>query len=335
MARRLPSLNALRSFEAAARQESMTRAAAALGVTHGAVSRQVRGLEAALGVPLLENRRGRLRLTASGGRLLAVLTDAFDRIADGVEAISRRDTGAVTVSCLGTFAMFWLIPRLHRFEVAHPGSIVRLTTSDADLDPARGDFDVAVRVGKPTDPASGERIALFDEWAGPVMAPALARRLGAQGPSAFDRMPLLHAATRPDAWADWFAAHGTTAADAHAGQTFEHAYFMIEAARAGLGAAIGFWHLVADDVSAGRLVAPAGFAPTGLRYVAVRPPAAGAPARHFAHWLRDAAAAFMLQVPPPAAVRPASSPNGASRPARTPPPAPHRSMSRSRGRRRK
>lgn len=328
MPRRLPSLNALRSFEAAARQGSMTRAATSLGVTHGAVSRQVRGLEAALGVPLLENRQGRLRLTAAGGRLVAVLTDAFDRIADGVSAVVRRDAGEVTVSCLGTFAMLWLIPRLHRFEAAHPGSIVRLTTSDADLDPVRGDFDVAVRVGRPADFASADRLALFDEWAGPVMVPALARRLDARGAAAMGRLPLLHAATRPGAWADWLAAAGAAAPDAHAGQTFEHAYFMIEAARAGLGAAIGFWHLVADDVRAGRLVAPAGFAPTGLRYVAVCPRAAGEPARNFAHWLRDAAAGFMAQDPPPAGV-----PSGASRRGRTPPRVPHPPTSRSRARR--
>lgn len=303
MRRRLPPLNALRSFEAAARHGSMTRAADALGVTHGAVSRQVRGLEATLGLSLLENRRGRLFLTASGTKLVDVLTQAFDRIAQGVDEIATPASDDVTVSCLGTFAMCWLIPRLHRFRSAEPGLVVRLTTSDADGDPARGDFDLAIRVGRPAAVAgrraAAESVGLFDEWAGPVMVPALAPRAGTRAVGAMARLPLLHARTRPDAWEAWFATQGRAAPPAKAGQDFEHTYFMLEAARAGLGAAVGFWHLVADDVRGGRLAAPCGFAPTGLRYAAVLPGAPRAAARRFAQWLRDEAAAFMAANPPP------------------------------------
>ncbi len=302
MRRRLPPLNALRSFEAAARHGSMTRAAQALGVTHGAVSRQVRGLEATLGLSLLENRRGRLLLTASGAKLVDVLTQAFDRIAQGVDEIAAPSSGDVTVSCLGTFAMCWLIPRLHRFRAVAPDLAVRLTTSDADGDPARGEFDVAIRVGRPAAfagaRAAGETVGLFEEWAGPVMAPALAPRR-ARDAAAMARLPLLHARTRPDAWEAWFAAQGHAGRTPKAGQDFEHTYFMLEAARAGLGAAIGFWHLVADDVRSGRLAAPCGFAPTGLRYAAVLPGAPRAAARRFAQWLRGEASSFMAAQPPP------------------------------------
>src|SRR3954465_9663423 len=145
MPRHLPSLTALRSFEAAARQGSMTRAADTLGVTHGAVSRQVRGLEARLGLSLLENRRGRLQLTPAGSSLLAVLEDAFGRIARGIDAICVEAAGDIAVSSFGSFAMRWLIPRLHRFQSAQPDLIVRLTTSDTATDAPRGAFDLAIR----------------------------------------------------------------------------------------------------------------------------------------------------------------------------------------------
>ncbi|MBI3503778.1 MAG: LysR family transcriptional regulator [Proteobacteria bacterium] len=269
MTRRLPSLTALRSFEAAARHASMSRAAEMLGVTHGAVSRQVRGLEAQLGILLLENRRGRLQLTAAGSSLMNVLDDAFGRIARGIDAICADAASDITVSSFGSFAMRWLIPRLHLFQSARPDIVVRLTTSDTVAnESARGGFDLAVRVGAAPWPRDVVVVPLFAERAGPVLAPALAPQFDPADPQG---AALLHTKTRADAWPEWFAARGLAAPPAKDGRNFEHFYFMLEAALAGLGVAIGFWHLVADDVRGGRLAAPFGFAPTGRHYAALLP----------------------------------------------------------------
>lgn len=303
MPRHLPSLTALRSFEAAARHGSMTRAADTLGVTHGAVSRQVRGLEAQLGLSLLENHRGRLQLTASGESLLAVLEDAFGRISRGIDAVCADAAGDVAVSSFGSFAMRWLIPRLHGFQAAHPGLIVRLTTTDTTTDALRGAFDVAIRVGTAPWPADTDAVPLFAECAGPVLSPALAQQLGIRTaqdlhPIMLRGAPLLHTVTRRDAWPQWFAARKLSVPSQIDGQSFEHFYFMLEAAMGGLGVAIGFWHLVADDVRSGRLVAPFGFLPTGHHYTALLPKQARNPARIFVHWLSDEAAAFSAAQPP-------------------------------------
>ena len=299
MPRHLPSLTALRSFEAAARQGSMTRAADTLGVTHGAISRQVRGLEARLGLSLLENRRGRLQLTPAGSSLLAVLEDAFGGIARGIDAICVEAAGDIAVSSFGSFAMRWLIPRLHRFQSAQPDLIVRLTTSDTVTDASRGAFDLAIRVGAAPWPSDVEAVPLFAEYAGPVLAPELARQLDMKSPAALCRAPLLHTVTRRDAWPDWFAAQNLAAPSAGEGQSFEHFYFMIEAAMAGLGVAVGFWHLVADDMRAGRLVAPFGFMPTGRHYTALLPLQPRRGAHVFSQWLSAEASAFMAAQPPP------------------------------------
>jgi LysR family glycine cleavage system transcriptional activator len=166
---RLPSLNALLAFEAAGRE---------LGVTHGAVSRQVAHLEAVLGVLLFEGPKNRLALTPAGATLLRDLTAGFDRIESGVRRLREDANGALDVSCLGTFAMRWLIPRLHRFQATRPGIEVRLSASDAPIEFSRGAYEVAIRVTDHPVPADAPVVALFDEHVGPVLAPALAARLG-------------------------------------------------------------------------------------------------------------------------------------------------------------
>lgn len=300
MPRRLPSLTALRSFEAAGRHGSMSRAADALGVTHGAVSRQVRGLEAQLGILLLENRRGRLQLTMAGRSLMTVLDDAFGRIASGIDAICADVAGDIAVSSFGSFAMRWLIPRLYRFQSAQPDMIVRLTTTDTGAaDAVRGAFDLAIRVGAAPWPQDVVAVPLFAECAGPVLTPALAQQLGLVTVSDMQRAPLLHTTTRSDAWPEWFAARGLISPSLHDGQSFEHFYFMLEAALAGLGVAIGFWHLVAEDVQGGRLLAPFGFVPTGRHYTALLPVQARPAARVFSQWLAAEATAFTAGQPPP------------------------------------
>ena len=149
MPRRLPSLNALRAFEAAARHESFTKAAADLNVTQGAVSHQVKALEAELGLKLFLRESKRLILTDPGRAYLEVVRDAFDRLAAGTEhLLQRENAGVLTVSMSPNFAAKWLIHRLGDFVATHPGIELRVSASMQHIDFAREDVDLAIRHGE-------------------------------------------------------------------------------------------------------------------------------------------------------------------------------------------
>src|SRR5436305_14318819 len=149
MPRRLPPLNALKAFEAAARHESFTRAAEELCVTQGAVSHQVKALETELGLKLFTRERQRLVITEHRREYLGVLRDAFDRIALGTERLKQRQTsGVLTVSTSPDFAAKWLVNRLGRFSEAHPEIDLRVSANLHHVDFAREDVDVAVRHGE-------------------------------------------------------------------------------------------------------------------------------------------------------------------------------------------
>ncbi|MCF3935664.1 LysR substrate-binding domain-containing protein [Acuticoccus sp. M5D2P5] len=288
MRRALPSLNALRAFEATARLGRMTEAADALGVTHGAVSRQVRGLETSLGLRLFEGPRNRLVLTDAGRLLLTHLAEGFDRIETGVRLVRDEAEGTLDVSCLGTLALRWLIPRLDRFRRAHPAIEVRLTQSDAPVDPARERSEVAIRVSADQPPEGMVATTLFVETVGPVLSPRLMER----DARPILQLPRLHTETRRPAWADWLAASGREdAREAPAGTVFDHFYFMLEGATGGLGVAIAPHLLVLDDLAAGRLVAPFGFVPSGKTYRAIRCGGRHHKADAFCRWLAEEAEA--------------------------------------------
>lgn len=288
---RWPSLSALRAFEAAARHGRMARAAEELHVTPGAVSRQIATLEADLGVSLFEGARRSPTLTAEGERLGRALSAAFRSIETAVEDLRGHAGGQVTVSCLGTFMLRWLIPRLHRFREAHPGIEVRLSESDAPVDFGRDRADLAIRVGTGPWPARVTVLPLLAEWTGVVLAPRLISEASEIAEAALD-LPRLRSRSWPDAWPDWLAAAGFDGRqDRFAGPDYEHLYFMLEAAVAGLGATVAPEPLVRDDLRAGRLAAPFGFRPNGRHYVALLPETPRRSARVFAGWLRDEAAA--------------------------------------------
>ena len=290
MSRNLPSLNALRAFEAAARLGSVTAAAAELHVTHGAVSRQVKQLEAELERPLFHRVGTGLRLSDAGAKLLPSLTAALDLMESGVSQVARAGGGRLTVSCLGTFTMRWLIPRLFAFQSAHPGIEVQLVAGDAPVDFRRDGADLAIRVLRPPWPPGLIATPFVDEQVGPVLSAGLQDELRIAEVGDLSRATLLHTQTRPDAWADWFAGFEVTAVDPAADRTFEHFYFMLEAAAAGLGVAVGPAPLVRDDLAAGRLVAPFGFVRSGLSYVCLRPDGDNANAALFENWLVGQAA---------------------------------------------
>lgn len=290
MKHRLPPLAALRAFEAAARLGRMTAAAEELSVSPGAISRQVRQLEDHLGLALFDGTKARPTLTAAARTLQPVLTHAFQQIEDTVRALGDAHHGPLDVACFSTFTVKWLIPRLFDFHAQHPGIEVRLRTTDTGTDAAREGCDLLITAedaGMPRDSAT--TLPLFAELLGPVLAPALAARTGMpRTPADLDGQPLLRTRSRRNAWAMWAASAGTAlpAAATAQGPVYEHYYFTLEAAVRGLGIAVAPWHLVMDDVQAGRLVAPLGFAVSGYDYLALRRTGAAHPRLDvFCAWL--------------------------------------------------
>src|ERR1044071_4108539 len=173
MLRRLPPLNALKAFEAAARSESFTRAAEELNVTQGAVSHQVKALEDTLGLKLFNRERQRLIITDAGRDYLAVVRDALDRIALGTERLlQRRSGGVLTVSTSPDFAAKWLVNRLGRFAEKHPDIDLRVSASTQYVDFAREDVDVAIRHGDGNWPGL-DIVRLYSERLFPVCSPKL------------------------------------------------------------------------------------------------------------------------------------------------------------------
>lgn len=295
MARRIPSLNALRAFEAAGRLGRMTLAADELNVTHSAVSRQIQHLENVLGIPLFEGPKNKLRLTEAGTTLLSGLNAAFDQIDTSVRAVADTEDGALDVSCPGTFTMRWLIPRLYRFQAEYPDIDVRLTASSRPVDFGRDNFDVAIRVGTAPWPAGAEVIALFPEQTGPVLSPTLAETVGDR----FTGTARLHTRSRLRAWDDWLA-RSSVVVETGGRVEYEHFYFMLEAANAGLGVCVVPWPYVTDDIRFSRLTAPHGFLESGHEYVALRRARRNRKSTLFCEWLEKEAREFATSHPAPA-----------------------------------
>jgi DNA-binding transcriptional LysR family regulator len=287
--RRLPSLNALVAFEAAARLGRMTLAADELAVTHSAVSRHVRHLEDRLGVRLFEGPKNALRLTDAGKTLLSHLTVGLDHLEAGVRTVADQDEGTLDVSCPGTFIMRWLIPRLYRFQNEHPDIEVRLSASYAPVDFTRERYEIAIRLAEFPLPPEAPLTPLFAEYLGPVLSPALANRLCLERPQDLERAPLLHTITRRHAWDDWASRIGWLRPLNLPGIDYEHFYYMLEAATAGLGVCIAPGQLVIDDIKTQRLIAPFGFVPSNMDYIAVRRPRRNRKAQAFCAWLAEEA----------------------------------------------
>src|SRR5215469_16893395 len=256
MLRRLPVLNALKSFEAAARHESFTRAAEELNVTQGAVSHQVKALEQELGVKLFNRERQRLVITESGRQYLAVVRDAFDRIAIGTERLmQRQSSGALTLSTSPDFAAKWLVHRLGRFSAAHPEIDLTVSATMHHVDFAREEVDVAVRHGDGNWPGLHvERLCA--EQVFPVCSPKLvAGRQRLSKPADVLKFPVLHLEGSKD-WARWLEAAGVPDADRVRGPVLNRASMLIDAAADGQGIALARTTLAAWDLLGGRLVRP-------------------------------------------------------------------------------
>jgi LysR family glycine cleavage system transcriptional activator len=253
---RLPPLNALKSFEAAARLGSFTRAAGELGVTHGAVSRQVRLLEDWLDTPLFLRTGRNAVATRAGMELLAEIGPLFDRLAAATHHLRNRapPSGPLHLSVLPTFAMRWLIPRLPEFEREHPGLELRIVTASIPAEQFRMDVDVVI--SGPSRQPGWVGTRFLGEARLPVLSPALLRQIPLRRPHDLVHHTLLHAATLPQAWPRWLAAAGVPDLKPVREQIFEHFYFAIQAALEGLGVLMGPVALIGEELRARRLVAP-------------------------------------------------------------------------------
>ncbi|GAB4346896.1 MAG: transcriptional regulator GcvA [Gammaproteobacteria bacterium] len=279
MSRQLPSLNALRAFEAAGRHLSLTRAAEELHVTPAAISHQVKSLEEYLNAPLFKRVNRGLLLTDTGQMLLPGLSDAFDRVAE-VVSLARKtdDQRTLTVSVSQSFASKWLIPRLDRFYAQYPRYEIRLDASPRLVDFEREGIDLGVRYGTGGWGGGLEEIRLFREEVFPVCSPKLqAGEHPIHHPEDLKWHTLLHmeAIFAGEGWIDWenwLKAAGVTDIDPRRGPRFSLLSMAIEAAIEGQGVALGRSVLVADDLAAGRLVKPlADSVPIDFAYYLVYP----------------------------------------------------------------
>lgn len=264
-ASRLPSLHALYCFDVAARSRSFTAAGRELGLTHGAISRQMRILQDELATTLFVRTGKSMSLTPEAVSLHEVTQSAFGTLREGIAGMRRRRSGPLVVSCEPTLALHWLMPRLGRLGPRHParsihlelrGGPVHFATSEGHLAIRRADFAV--------DPDL-DRQPLMEEWLGPVCSPETARALRA---GVAPR--LLHTRTRPAAFADWLRLSGRTLASSGE-RSFDHFAWSLEAAVAGLGVAMGPRPLVEEALLMKRLVAPFGFVRGDVGYVTLVP----------------------------------------------------------------
>ena len=306
--RRLPPLNALRAFEAAARHLSFTRAAGELHVTQAAISHQIKALEEWLGMALFKRQNRALLLTDAGQAYLPPLREAFDRIQDATARLQARDkSGALTVSTFTSFAAKWLVPKLGRFAAAHPDIEVRLAINDAIVDMGSETVDVGIRYGS-GDWRGLRAERLMTEVVFVVCSPRLL-----EGPAPLKRPEDLRHHTMlhddlPEDWDTWLEAAGVGAIKARRELAFNHSEMVLQAAIDGLGVALGRSVLVADDLAAGRLIKPFDLElPTQAAYYLVCPVGTQdrPKVKAFRDWVMSEVAREAASAPPQVAARPA------------------------------
>ncbi|MFT4266238.1 MAG: LysR substrate-binding domain-containing protein [Xenophilus sp.] len=286
----LPPLNAVRAFVAAARHQSFTRAALELHVTHGAISRQVRALEAHLGVALFERRVRQVVLTAEGQAFYAQAAAGLAQIGTAAAALAARAPArSVRINVRPSFAVRWLIPRLPDFVARHPGVEPVVVTSTEAPARAADRFDVAIRRGLQGWPASLRVRPCLEDEALVVGAPSLLRGHALDSPKALSAFVQLLSRSRRGDWDDWLRVAGAARLRPAGRLQFDHLHLVLQAAIDGLGLAVAPRSLLAHDVDQGRLRSP--FPQMRLpleRYYLGLAPDAPAEAQFFARWLEEA-----------------------------------------------
>ncbi len=237
-----------------------------MGLTHGAISRQIRLLEVELDARLFVRGGRRVTLTATGRALVATTARSFAALRDGIAELQRRKGGPLVLSCEPTLTLAWLVPRLGSLRARHPEMVVHVATAGGPVDFERDGIDLAIRRNDFEMTKAVECEPLMDEWIGPVCSPAFQKTLRVKGA----RVPILGTRTRSDAFADWMRLTGRTLSVSRE-TSFDHFALSIQAAVAGLGLAMGPYPLVMDALAAGQLVAPFGFVRGPKGYVVLSP----------------------------------------------------------------
>ena len=298
MRRKIPSLQALACFDAAARHQSYTRAAQELALTQGAVSRQIGALEAFVGVALFQRTRHGVALTARGAEYAVQVASRLQGLEqDTLDVMAGQGGGGVQLAAVPTFATRWLIPRLPALSALHPELTVHIETRTRPFLFADTTFDAALYAGTAEQVANwaGTRaLRLLTEDMVPVYSPALAKALALRQPltpQAIAALPLLQQSTRPTAWRQWFEAAGVAAPMALSGPRYELFSMTAAAAAQGLGLALVPSLLVEAELARGELVVACDqMLPGDRAYYLVQPergderPALG----WFKAWLREA-----------------------------------------------
>jgi LysR family glycine cleavage system transcriptional activator len=283
MSRRLPPLNSLRVFEAAARQLSFTKAAQELFVTQAAVSHQIKALEAFLGLKLFQRKNRSLLLTDEGQSYFLDIKDIFESIAEATDRVlQKNDKGTLTICLPPSFAIQWLVPRLADFNQKHPDIDVRIKAVDLDEDSLTDDVDVAIYYGAGNWPEL-RADKLYQEFLVPLCSPKfllneqsadsgqladrlaadrlaadsrqLADRSGLRSLSDLSQYTLLHDSSRQD-WQQFVKQNGIEGVNVNHGPIFSHSAMVLQAAVHGQGIALGNNVLAQPELAAGRLVAP-------------------------------------------------------------------------------
>jgi LysR family glycine cleavage system transcriptional activator len=291
---RLPSLNGLRAFEAAARHLSFTQAASELNVTQTAISHQIRRLEEELGIRLFIRKNRALALTPKARDYLPGVRAAFNDLRLATDRLLRKDEDNVlTVSTLASLAVKWLLPRLSTFQEAHPKIDVRITTSANLVDFRGGDVDAAIRYGRGNWDGVRADWLMADELF-PVCSPALLTgKRPLKTPDDLRDHVLLHTSgSNSDDWRLWLTAAGlpNDISKEH-GITFDLSLMTVQAAVDGIGVAMGRTSYVQDDIAKGRLVVPFNITlPADAGFYLVSPEAAADPPKlkAFREWLLTA-----------------------------------------------
>lgn len=251
---KVPPLNALKAFEAAARHLSVKLAAEELCVTPGAVSQMLKTLESHLGVRLFERVARGIYLTDAGRDYLPSIRNAFRQIAEASRRVAgSTDSGVLTISVTPFFASAWLVPRMKSFQDAHPDIDLQIVTSSALVDFARSGVDVAVRHGLGRYPGlRSDRVVTVEMVV--VAAPSLVERLGSPECAAdLARWPHVHDAERKG-WSLWFQTNGVDEVRAPRGPSFDDTSLLLKAVLAGQGAGLLPAAMVAKEMDAGQLV---------------------------------------------------------------------------------
>lgn len=257
MSRRLPPLNAVKAFEAAARHLSFTRAAEELFVTQAAVSHQIKALEEFLGLKLFRRKNRSLLLTEEGQSYFLDIKDIFVQLAESTDRLlARSATGSLTVSMSPSFAIQWLVPRLAKFSEKNPEIDVRIKAVDTEDSSLTDDVDVAIYYGRGNWPDI-RADKLRNEVLIPVCSPLLLNgSKPLEKPSDLKHHTLLHDMSRHD-WQAWFRQCGVSSeVNVNQGPIFSHSSLVLQAAAHGQGIALGYSVLAKPDIKAGRLIAP-------------------------------------------------------------------------------